>query len=83
MYQCNIFECTISMNKKYVIPYLSHVHSMNCFNWIDSSTMARQKNETKTGSSKHFSIQIVNNVMLLMLLKKVWLCAQQAGRLPS
>ena len=23
-----------------------------CFNWIDSSTMARQKNKTKTGSSK-------------------------------
>ena len=23
-----------------------------CFNWIDSSTAARQKNKTKTGSSK-------------------------------
>ena len=44
--------------------------------------MARQKDKTKTGSSKQ-RLQYTNNKLrdAIMLLKKVWLCTQQAGRL--
>ena len=44
--------------------------------------MERQKIRQKlVAQNKGYNIQIVNYVMLLVLLKKVWLCKQQAGHL--
>ena len=67
------------MNDQFT-PFYHKNKNEYCFNLKDSSTMVRQKNKMKTGNSKQrLNIKIVNYMMLLMLLKKVWLCMQQTG----
>ena len=77
---CDSILIVCPMNDQYMPFYLKNKNEY-CFNWIDSSTMARQKNKTKTGSSK-LKLQYTNSQLrdAIDTVKKIWLCTQQAGR---
>ena len=64
------------------MPFYRKNKNEYCFHWIDSSTMARQKNKTKTCNSKQ-RLQYTDSQLrdAIELLKKVWLCTQQAGHI--
>ena len=48
---CDSILIACPMNGQFMPFYLKNKNEY-CFNWIDSSTMAREKNKMKTGNSK-------------------------------
>ena len=63
---CDSIPIACSFNDHFMSFYCKNENEY-CFNWKDSSTMVRRK---LVAQNKGFSIQIVNYVMLLMLLKR-------------